>query len=438
MAYVLLSHTLRQRRHPAAAIAWVISLALVPYVALPLYLVFGTRKLVRSRSLVRVVEPYGEAALVPWPRRLASAMNLAPAAPLLDFRLHENGREALDALHALIEGAARTIEISTYILGRDAVADALCEKLARKAAQGVKVRLLVDGAGNLLHGRRHLRRLRAAGIEVTVFVPPLHSPRRGRFNLRNHRKLAIADGERLWCGGRNLTAQYFEGAPGLPPWRDLSFDAAGPLAARARECFDGDWAFATESPRPHHSAAVEHVSGRMAQLFPSGPDQVEDTVYALLATAFFKANTRILIVTPYFVPDPTLLLALTLAGRRHVQVDLVMPARSNHWTADIARPRALRDLANAGARVWLLPEMIHAKAVVVDDDLALVGSANLDARSLFLNFELMAALYDRAHVARVAAWIERQALDGRRYAAHAPSLLRDMAEGLVLWVGFQL
>jgi cardiolipin synthase len=438
MTYVLVSHSLRQRRHPAAAIAWVISLALVPYVALPLYLVFGTRKLVRSRGLVHGERGFVAAALVPWPQRLAAAMNLAPAAPLQEFHLHENGREALDALHALIDGAAHAIEISTYILGRDAVADALCDKLARKAAQGVKVRLLVDGAGNLLHGRRHLGRLRAAGIQVTVFVPPLHSPRRGRFNLRNHRKLAVADGERLWCGGRNLTAQYFEGAPGLLAWRDLSFDAAGPLAARARECFDSDWAFATESPRPRHPAGVEHVTGRMAQLFPSGPDQVEDTVYALLATAFFKAESRILIVTPYFVPDPTLLMALALAGRRHVQVDVVMPARSNHWTADIARPRALRDLANAGVRVWLLPEMIHAKAVVVDDDLALVGSANLDARSLFLNFELMAAFYDRADVASIAAWIERQALDGRRYVAHPPSLLRDMAEGFVLWLGFQL
>jgi cardiolipin synthase len=300
------------------------------------------------------------------------------------------------------------------------------------------VRLMVDGAGNLLSGRHDLDALRAAGVETVVFVPPLHSPKRGRFNLRNHRKVVIADGAWLWCGGRNLTAQYFEGAQGLPGWRDLSFDAKGALAARALEYFDGDWAFARQEPHHRVPRRVEPVEGPSAQLFPSGPDQVEDTVYSLLLTAFFKADTRILVVTPYFVPDAALLMALVLAVRRNVRVEIVLPARSNHWTADLARPRALRDLTQAGATVWLVPEMIHAKAVVVDETLALVGSANLDARSLFLNFELMAAFYDRAEIVRVAAWIEQQATGAHRHVARPPSFLRDLAEGFVLWLGFQV
>lgn len=441
LVYVVASHTLRQRRHPSAAIAWVISLALLPYVALPLYLVFGTRKLVRDRSSLRPPVTRADAGDSPWPQRLAAAMRLPPPASYEAMRLHEDGREALERLHALIEGARQSIDISTYILGKDPVAGALCACLEAKARAGVKVRLLVDGAGNFLGGRHDVGALRMAGIEFVTFVPPLHSPRRGRANLRDHRKMAIADGERLWCGGRNLTAQYFEGAPGVAAWRDLTFDLEGGLARHAQAAFDADWAFATQSVarRPaHRPAAGEIMPGRIGQLFLSGPDEVEDTVYSLLLTAFFKADARILVVTPYFVPDPALLAALTLAARRGVEVDLVLPARSNHWTADLVRPRALRELYAAGARVWLVPGMVHAKAVVVDEDLALVGSANLDARSLFLNFELMVAFYARDDVARVAAWILREAASGKRYAAQRPGLLRDMAEGVVLWLGFQV
>jgi len=437
--YVLASHTLRQRRNPAAAIAWVITLVLVPYVGLPLYLVFGTRKLVRARTAIpRTTRDSGSNAEDAWPQRLAAAMDLAPAASFRSLRIHENGQQALHALCEQVDSATRTLDISTYILGDDPMADALCEKLIRKVREGVKVRLLLDGVGQMLGGRRNRKALAAAGIEVALFVPPLHSPRRGRVNLRNHRKMVIADGSWLWCGGRNLMAQYFEGAPGVTAWKDLSFDLRGTLAERALECFERDWAFATDKPRKKHMPPAETASGPMAQLFPSGPDQSDDTVYALLVTAFFKSRERIVAVTPYFVPDPTLLMALTLAARRNVAVDLILPAKSNHRMADLARHRALRELAGAGARVWLVPQMIHAKAIVVDDAMALAGSANLDARSLLLNFEVMVAFYGEGDVRRFAAWIDRQAASAKRYVPRAPNLLRDLAEGLVLWLAFQL
>jgi cardiolipin synthase len=143
-------------------------------------------------------------------------------------------------------------------------------------------------------------------------------------------------------------------------------------------------------------------------------------------------------VSPYFVPDATLLMALTLAARRGIAVDLVLPCRSNHRLADMARHAALRDMSAAGARVWLIPKMIHAKAVIIDDELALAGSANLDERSLFLNYELMIAFFEPADVQRFAQWIEGHRASAPLYRARPPGVMREFAEGLIRWVAFQL
>ncbi|MEP7303870.1 MAG: phospholipase D-like domain-containing protein, partial [Caldimonas sp.] len=163
-----------------------------------------------------------------------------------------------------------------------------------------------------------------------------------------------------------------------------------------------------------------------------------DTVQSLLLSGCFMARRRVLVVTPYFIPDATLLMALTLAARRGVLIDIGLPRRSNHRLADVARHRPLRDLAAAGARIWFEPFMQHAKAVVIDDQLALVGSANLDLRSLFLNYELMIAFYEPADVRRFAVWIEHERKFGERFEPKEPGLIRDLSEGLLLWLAFQL
>ena len=450
--YVLMSHARRQRRHPSAAIAWVISIALLPYAALPLYLLLGSRKVLREQpspvpgSLAVLRQPDTPAARF---QHLAAAMGLPSASGSHDLAIHEDGQAALDALRTVLAAARQTLDVSTFLLGRDALGREVSERLMAQARAGVRVRLLVDGVGIYMGGRPDLKRLAEAGVQVALFVPPWRSALPGRTNLRNHRKLVVADGKHLWAGGRNLAAEYFVGdlAARTPktPWTDLSFDLQGDTAHQAQYRFDQDWAFATQTAVPAASkvdglaAAVPLApDARGAQLIPSGPDQTDDTIYSLLISACFTAQRRILIVTPYFVPDATLLMALTLAARRGVAVDLLLPARSNHRLADMARHAALREMAMAGARVWLLPGMAHAKAIVIDDELALAGSANIDERSLFLNYELMVAFYATADVQRFAAWIERQREGASPYRSRPPGLARDFAEGLVRSLAFQL
>jgi len=443
--YVMASRALYQRRHPSAAIAWVVMLTLLPYVALPLYFMFGSRKVSGRQKLApietTVVRSSGPDELAAWSRRLAGAMALPNASSYEALRIHRTGAEALTALHELIERATRSIDLCTFLLARDKLGREIGELLMQRARAGVKVRVLLDGFGVWLGGHFDLGSLRAAGVEVVKFVPALQSAVRG-LNLRNHRKMLLVDGDRFWAGGRNIADEYFIGdADGRePPWHDLSFDLRGALAQRAQQRFDIDWNYAAHLPPPRLDAIREDpaAAGPGAQLIPSGPDQVDDTVHALLVSGAFMARERILAVTPYFVPDATLLMALTLAARRGVAVDLVLPARSNHRLADVARNRPLRDLARAGGRIWMTAHMVHAKAVVIDDGLALAGSANLDARSLFLNYELMVAFYRPDDIAAFAAWIDEERRLANAYRARPPGLVRDLAEGLVLWLAFQL
>ncbi|MEO8858885.1 MAG: phospholipase D-like domain-containing protein [Burkholderiaceae bacterium] len=446
--YAAASHSTRQRRHPSAAIAWVISLVLIPYLALPLYLMFGRRKVV-GYGRVRALRPARLAGDGMTPvyqaGQLDTAMGLPDTATFEELEIHRDGAHALQALLGLIAQARNTIDVCTFLLGRDPVGQEVSTALMRRAREGLQVRLLLDGVGYYMGGYPNTKPLVAAGVQLLLFVSPLRSALRGRTNLRNHRKMAIADGERLWCGGRNLAAEYFKGLPRhhhkTLPWVDLTFDLRGPLVQQALQRFETDWTFALSGkavnpPSPRAPNQAGQQTG--ARLVASGPDQVDDTFYSLLVSGCFTARSRILVVTPYFVPDATLLMALTLAARRGIAVSLLIPARSNHRLADVARYSALRELAAAGAHIWRTPGMLHAKMVLFDEDKVLAGSANLDERSLFLNYELMVAFYDRPVVQLFADWFATQRALARSYDPRPPGLAREMVEGLVRWVAFQL
>ena len=372
-------------------------------------------------------------------------MGLPPPDSYNAFELHQDGQVALTALLTVIKDARTSLSVCTFLIGQDVVGKKVQQALISSAQAGVKVRLLIDGVGVYLGGMPPLESLSSAGVEVVFFVSPLRSALAGRTNLRNHRKLLIADGRYVWCGGRNIAAEYFTGdltgAEKSIPWVDMSFDFKGRLAETTQLQFDRDWAFATQTPfietrREQATPALGREA--KAQFVPSGPDQKDDTVYSLLVSSCFTARSSIRASTPYFVPDTTLLMAMTLAARRGVSVDLLLPQKSNHRLADIARHAALRELSSAGGRVWMLPRMMHAKVMVIDDDLAMAGSANLDERSLFLNYELMIAFFEVKEVQRFSAWIDQHIQDATLYSPYRPGLMGELTEGLVRSVAFQL
>jgi cardiolipin synthase len=388
---------------------------------------------------------------------LIESFGLAPAASSA-VRLHQDGGESAAALFATMSSARRRLDICTYILGNDAFGRDVMQRMIERARSGVQVRLLIDGVGAIQLPRTCFSQLRFAGVETAIFSPLLARKTQGPRNLRDHRKMVIADGAQLWAGGRNLAAEYFVGLHGAKPWRDLSFDLRGPVAAAAASQFEADWVAAGGKPAvrtpgsdgmptgdtapgeisPNDANSVSATTDGRAQFLPSGPDQTEDTVQALLIGACFHACDRMLAVTPYFVPDAALEAAIRLAARRGVKIDLVIPAVSNHRLADFARNRALRALGNAGVNIHLLPYMIHAKAVIFDESLALSGSVNLDSRSLLLNYECAVVFYGAREIDWLANWVGALIPEGRPFDARAPSLWRDIGEGLLLTVAYQL
>jgi cardiolipin synthase len=458
LVYVLTTRVERERRPPSIAIAWVLGMIAVPYFALPTYLLFGRRKLPR-----KVLRWSGIGShCTHWAEDLIESFGLAPCAPS-SVRLHQDGSESAAALFATMSSAIDRLDICTYILGNDAFGREAMQRMIERARSGVQVRLLIDGVGALQLPHSSLRHLKGAGIQTAIFSPLFARKTQGPRNLRNHRKMAIADGARLWAGGRNLAAEYFTGLKGAPPWRDLSFDLQGPVAAAAAYQFEADWVAAGGRPAAHAAEAglaapglvapdvvapgvtapgvvtsVSQPAGGRAQFLPSGPDQAEDTVHALLIDACFHARERMLAVTPYFVPDVSLETAMRLAAHRGVEIDLCIPVVSNHRLADFARNRALRSLSAAGVRIHLLPYMNHAKAVVFDESLAISGSVNLDSRSLLLNYECAVVFYGEREIDWLANWIQALIPEAQPFDAQAPGLWRDIGEGLLLTVAYQL
>lgn len=397
---------LQQRRTPQSSAAWILFIVLVPYAAIPLFLMLGVRKQGSRFPPVKLTAAPADCIVDTDQAAVLDALGAAPATTGNSLTLQATPREARDALFATIDAAEETLDILFYIVARDEAGRAFVARLVDRARAGVKVRLNLDRLGSLSRPRQALRDLEEAGGEVRYFSPFIHPPDNGHMNLRNHRKLVIADRARVWSGGRNVGTNYL--GPASDTWNDLSFCMSGPAVQPFIDIFASDWDV-TGASAP--GEMLRHVGPRgeaVLQVVPSGPDEPRDILYMALTTMIHRARQRIWISTPYFVPTEPLHLALATAVRRGIDVRVMVPQRSNQRTADFARGPFLRELQDLGATVLRHQAgMLHAKAGLIDNT-AWLGSANFDVRSLLLNFEIAMFCHDAETVRQIETWCYRQ------------------------------
>jgi cardiolipin synthase A/B len=417
LAVFAISRLMSERRQPSNTIAWLLGIVLVPYIGVPLYLLLSGKKIRRLAALKTRMKPW-----IPGAPSASEATRHLPAVHAMvangvpepvggnAIRLITTGEQAFAELEGQIRAAQHSIHITTFILGRDDTGRRLIRLLAQQARRGVKVRLLLDGLGCFLAARRFSDPLRKAGGEVATFMPVAPLSTRHSANLRNHRKIAVFDQRIAYVGGHNLARDYM----GPKPWRkrfnDFGAMFEGPAVGLLNEVFLADWAFASgqeiETLRLEAGSSPAVVAGKgEVQVIASGPDVHGDPLYEGIISLIQEAEHSVWIITPYFIPDEVLQRSLLVKARAGKDVTIIVPERSNHRLTDFARRQYLRDLHDAGARVlFFRPKMLHSKALIVDDRIGLLGSANFDLRSLFVNFEIGVALYSEADVRAMRVW----------------------------------
>lgn len=425
------AHVVLTKRDSRAAIGWSGIIWLTPFLGAALYVVFGinriqrrARHLRRGRELVESAPGHRHVEQDVLHRVIGDeCLHLAPLAkyvsrltnlPLLDgnkITPLTTGRAAYDAMLAAIEGAERSIALTTYIFDNDPAGQRFAAALARAHERGVAVRVLIDDVGTRYTWPSIKGTLRKYKIPFTTFLPTLIPGELHYTNLRTHRKILIADGRLGFTGGMNIRQGHLCEPDSPYPVSDLHFQVEGPVVAHLRDTFAFDWEFASgerlegEAWFPPLSPCGESICRGIAD----GPDIEYDKILLTILGAIGCAQHTLEIVTPYFLPEQPLITAINVAAMRGVTINIILPERNNLKLVEWACMAQLWQVLQRGCRVWLTPPPFdHSKILVVDGVWALFGSANWDARSLRLNFEFNVECYDRDLASELSALVSEK------------------------------
>jgi cardiolipin synthase len=341
---------------------------------------------------------------------LASTVNKLDPTCGNSAHLAADSNAAIDEMVADVDSARETVHGCFYIWLADHNGLKLKNAFIGAAQRGVAVRLLADAFGSRqLIRSEHWREMRESGCEVRVALPvgnPLWTAIRGRVDLRNHRKLMVVDNRIAWCGSQNAADPEFRIKPKYAPWVDVMSRWQGPVACQCQYLFVSDWIAegGDEISGLLTGAAPDANGSIMAQVLGTGPTAAFDAMPACFAELIHSAREELVVTTPYFIPDEQLLFALTSAGRRKVRTVMLFPKRNDSRIVAAAIRSYYKDLIDAGAEVYeFRPGLLHAKTMVVDRCVGLIGSANLDRRSFELNFENNILFDDRAFAGELRA-----------------------------------
>ncbi|MFA5462169.1 MAG: phospholipase D-like domain-containing protein, partial [Sulfurimonas sp.] len=381
LSFVVLVHMLYHRRNPSAVIAWILSIIVMPYLAMPLYFIIGMRKRKnRYKKTTLLLE------------------NQDFNSPLANkhFKLYTDSTKAYKVLLDSINGAKSSIYISTFIFEYDKTTKEIIKALISRAKEGVEIKILVDSLGSiyLYFTQYRLKGLREAGAKIEFFMPIFQMPFRNYINLRNHRKLYIFDNKIALNTGGNLSDDYIGESYSKERWRDLMFLVEGKSVKEYFHLFASDWFYAAKEKLK--TIQHQHESGDfLLQVIPSGPDTQRDVFYEMLLSNIYEAKEKICIITPYFIPNGSLMEALIIARHKGVEINLITPKEANHIIINLARGSYMRELEENGVKIYLHEgAMLHAKAIIFDAKCVVLGSANFDNRSLFLNYEVATFVYN--------------------------------------------
>jgi cardiolipin synthase len=383
-----------------------------PFPAFILYFIFGNRKIRQKSKKSPLILHNGHKSdhTVCNPiETLLESHSIAGTTVCNDLQLYFNGVDAYTVLLHEIINAHESICISTYIFENDLTTKVILEALTQKAAEGVSVKLLIDAVGSykLYFWQRPLQAFRNAGGKAVFFMPILKHPLKNYINLRNHRKIYCFDERVVLAGGMNLGERYLGSAPVKKRWIDMIFRLEGEAVFSYVEILMADFGYACGEKRTAQKREIHCVEHNAVQVVPSGPDMSSDALYEALLNAIHSANQRVWIVTPYFVPDETILRALIIAKHKGLDVKLITPHTSDHWISDIVRSSYMREAEENGLEILLYyGNMLHTKAVLLDDYAVMLGSVNIDNRSLFLNYEVVSFVYSKKVILQMEEWIK--------------------------------
>jgi len=418
-------HALLTKPDPRSAMGWIATAWALPFAGTLLYLLFGVNRVrTRARQLRAGLALAGGGLDRPLPEdfasqltRIGDAVTQRPRLPGNEVVSLENGENAFPLMLAAIRSARQSVWLSTYIFETDPVGREFIAALAAAAARGVEVHVLVDGIGEWYSWPHAVRLLRRSGVRAARFLPPRFAMPMLSLNLRNHRKLLIVDGETGFVGGMNIGGREV-GKAHRRRMADLHFRVRGPAVSQLAECFAADWQFAAGKALTMPPTAPPDAGSCVCRVITEGPDEDADKLLFVILGALSVAHRQVLIMTPYFIPPPELTAALQTAALRGVEVCLVLPARSNLRYVDWATRRWLPPLLERGIQVYLQPPPFsHTKLIVIDGSYAQIGSANIDPRSLRLNFEIAVEVYDETTCARLANYV----LSARDHATRFPA-----------------